>query len=179
MLARIPFNGVLAARSLGLVAGLLVVAAALLAWRVPTVPAGAGAEVSFKAVPTGELAISQGGAFVDAPALIPSSRTGGAGGTVVVTNQSPASLAVTLRALPSTDDLDDLLQVEVTAGASVVYQGSLGDLRRWTTRVLVFRSGASQAFTLRSWIPLTARSGWRAQHVDVDLQLRTRPVLAD
>lgn len=172
---RIPLNENTAARALGLAAGVVVAVALLSVWRVPTAPTGAGAAVSFTASPSGELAVSQGEAFLKAPALIPSSPSGGASAPIVVTNQSPIALAVQMRALPETDELDEALQVKVSAGDAVVYRGPLGGLRAWSSRVLVFASGASQAVTVGTWIPLTARSGWRGQRVDVSLQLKTRP----
>lgn len=179
MPVRITLHAVPAARLSGLAAGLLVAAFAVFGWHVRTLPAGGGADVSFTAVPSGELAVSQHDAFVHAPALIPSSREGGAFGAVVVTNQAPVPEAVALRALPSTDDLDDLLQVEVNAGDAVLYNGSLGGLRAWTRRVLVFDSGASQAFTLRSWIPAGTHSGWRDHRVPISLQLKATLAKAD
>jgi hypothetical protein len=172
---RIQLSDSLAARSLGLAAGVVLAVAALLVWQVPTVPVGSGATVSFKAVPSGELAVSQAGTFLRAPALIPSSPGRGASAELVVANQSPANLAVTLRALPETSNLDDALQVKVSAGDTTVYSGPLGGLRSWSDRVLVFAPGASQLFAVKAWIPLTVASGWRGQKVDVSLQLMARP----
>jgi hypothetical protein len=171
---RIQLSGTLAARSLGLAAGVVLAVAALFVWRVPTVPVGTGATVSFKAVPSGELAVSQTGSFLRAPALIPSSAGRGASAELVVANQSPANLAVTLRALPETSNLDDVLSVRVSAGETTVYSGPLGGLRSWSDRVLVFAPGASQLFTVKAWIPLTVESGWRGQRVVVSLQLKAR-----
>jgi hypothetical protein len=172
---RIQLSGTLAARSLGLVAGVVLAVAALFVWRVPTVPVDTGATVSFKAVPSGELSVSQSGTFLRAPALIPSSPGRGASAELVVANQSPANLAVTLRALPEASNLDDALHVKLSAGDATVYSGPLGGLRRWSERVLVFAPGASQLFTVRAWIPTTVESGWRGQKVDVSLQLKARP----
>ncbi|HEX2304235.1 MAG TPA: hypothetical protein VHH57_11480 [Gaiella sp.] len=172
---RLPLNGLPAARSLGLVAGVLLAVAALLAWRVPAAPTGPGAAVTITATPTGELAVSQHDAFLSAPALIPSSPAGGASAQVVVTNQSPIVLAVVMRALPSTDVLDETLHVEVAAGEAVVYSGSLEGLRTWTRRVLVFTPGASQALTVEAWIPTDTPTDPRGQEVDVSLELKTRP----
>jgi hypothetical protein len=172
---RIPLNGIPAARSLGLAAGVVLAVVALFVWRVPVVPSGVGASVSVKAVPTGELAVSQGDAFLRAPALIPSSPEGGASARVAVTNQSPVPLAVVIRAVPSTDALDEALHLEVSAGDAIVYAGPLRGLRSWTDRVFVFMPGASQAYSVRAWIPLNARSDWRGHEVDVSLQLKTRP----
>jgi hypothetical protein len=171
----ILLSSTLAARSLGLAAGVVLAVVALLVWRVPTVPVGTGAAVTFKAVPSGELGVSQSGTFLRAPALIPSSSGRGASAELVVANQSPATLAVTLRALPETSNLDDALQVKVSAGDTRVYSGPLGGLRSWSDRVLVFAPGASQLFTVKAWIPLTVTSGWRGQKVDVSLQLKARP----
>jgi hypothetical protein len=172
---RIPQFGIPAARSLGLAAGVVLAVVALAVWHFPTAPTGAGAAVSFTASPSGELAVSQAGAFLTTPALIPSSPSGGASGQVVVTNQSPVVLAVQVRALPRTDDLDDALHVKVSAGKAVVYRGPLGGLHAWSNRVLVFASGASQIFTVQTWIPVTVDAGWRGQRADVSFQLKTRP----
>jgi hypothetical protein len=172
---RIQLSGTMAARSFGLAAGVVLAVVALFLWRVPTVPVGAGAAVSFRAVPSGELAVSQSGAFLRAPALIPSSPSRGASAQLVVANQSPATLAVTLRALPATSNLDHALHVKVSAGDATVYSGPLGGLRSWSERVLVFAPGASQRFTVHAWIPMTVESGWRGQKAEVSLQLKARP----
>jgi hypothetical protein len=172
---RIPLNGIPAARSLGLAAGVVLAVVALFAWRLTAAPIGAGTAVSFTAVPTGELAVSQHDAFLRAPALIPSSPSRGASAQVVVKNQSPSTLGVAMRALPTSDDLDETLYVKVEAGTALLYRGPLGELRDWTSRVLVFTSGAAEVFTIATWIPERFSTGWRGHELAVSLQLKAWP----
>lgn len=172
MVVRLSLRGIPAVKLSGLAVGIAVALVALFAWRVPPLAAGAGADVSIRAVPSGELAVSKTGDFLHAPALIPSSPTDGATASVRLTNQSPVSQVVSLRGLPATDDLDDVLQIQVRTTRGEVYRGSLRGLRRWANRVLVLRPGASESYTVRAWIPVSTPTGWRGQRVLVSLQFR-------
>jgi len=179
MAVRIFLRGIPAVRLSGLVVGIAVALVALVAWRVPALPAGAGADVSIRAVPSGELAVSNPGDFLHAPALIPSSPTDGATASVRLTNQSPFSQVVSARGLPATDDLDDVLQIQVRTTRGEVCRGSLRGFRQWTNRGLVLRPGASESYTVRAWIPVSVPTGWRGQRVPVTLQFRATSAPTD
>jgi len=50
---------------------------------------------------------------------------------------------VRFRALPSDEELDDLLRVSIEAGRKKVFEGSLADLRRWTVTPILLGSRGS------------------------------------
>ncbi len=162
------------ARRAGFVLGLSLVGLALLAWRIP--PGSGtlgGADLIFSSGPTGELAVSPAGPFVTATGMKPSGRA--AKGRLEVTNQTGGRVAVRVRALPDAHDLDELLQVEITAGPDTVFRGRLGELRRWTAKPLRLASGEARSLEFRVWLPAGIRRGYEARVDSVPLELRARP----
>jgi hypothetical protein len=62
---------VMAMRAAGLLAGMCIVAVlALQTWRVPASPSAAGVSVDLRAVPSGEVGVSPGGALLLTPVLL-------------------------------------------------------------------------------------------------------------
>ncbi len=157
-------------RGVGFALGLVVVALALVAWRLPTVRPDLGAEAAFSATPTGELEVRPAGVFLDAKDLVP----GGAlsTGSLAIRNQTGKTLLVSLRALPAARDLDELLSVELTNGPTTFFRGTLSGLRGWT-RPLRLRSGERAPLRLRVAVPASVDSGYRARIVAIPLELRS------
>ncbi|HEX9411456.1 MAG TPA: hypothetical protein VF986_07165 [Actinomycetota bacterium] len=162
------------ARRIGFSVGLVLVAVALNWWRVPpgTDPL-LGAEVAFTAGPTGELAVSPAGRFLAGTDLRPSGRI--LIGTLQVGNQTGRNLAVQLRALPDLDDLDHLLQVEISYPQQVLFRGDLGGLRTWTAP-LILRRGREQALEFRAWLLPQAPSGYEGDVASVTMEFLAEPV---
>jgi hypothetical protein len=120
------------ARRLGIAlgAGLVVTVAAFS--RIPSTGGTLGADVTFLAGSTGELDVSPSGAFVQGLDLRPGSARLPADGILSIRNVTGSTLVVRVRALPSVDDLDRRLRVQLTSGTTDVYTGMLGGLRGWT-----------------------------------------------
>lgn len=167
-------RGTRIARWSGLSAGLAVVVVALYAWRVPPSPGPLpGASVMFIAGPTGELEVSPTGRFLAGTDLRPAGRV--ITGTLSIRNQTGTKLDVQLRALPNLDDLDHLLQVEVSGSEGVLFRGDLGGLRTWTDP-LTLRRGRGQSLSFRAWMVPRAPSGYEGDDASVTMEFLSTPV---
>lgn len=156
------------ARPVGLLLGLAL--AALLATGLD-VAAGTGTartDVTFSATSSGELEVGPTGPFLRLASLEPGDEPREA--ALEARNQTGETLPVHVRALPSTPDLDGLLRVRLMAEGSVLFDGTLGELRDWTDRTLPVASGTSAALEVSAWLPPTAE-GWQGRVVDVPLEL--------
>jgi hypothetical protein len=161
-------------RPLGLALGVLLAAAALAAWRVPGGAQTLGAAVNVETLQTGAIGVQPLHPFVNAPSLLPG---GTASGKVTLRNQTGLPMAVRLRALPSTHDLDSLLRVDVRAGSHDLYDGTLGGLRQAGTQPLRLAGGASSTLAVSTSLPANLRSGYQGRLLDITLQIdsgRTR-----
>ena len=167
-------RGTRIARWVGLSVGLAVVVAALFAWRVAPAPGPLlGADVKFTAAPTGELEVSPTGRFLSGTDLRPSGRV--LIGMLAIRNQTGGRLAVQLRALPSLDDLDDILWVEITSPQGVLFSGDLGTFRDWTSPLIV-RRGQAESLLFRAWMPAQTPSGYEGDEAAVILEFLSKPV---
>jgi hypothetical protein len=156
------------ARILGIGLGIALAAAALLSWRVPGGEHTLGADVRFEALQTGPVGVAPIQPFASSPSLLPGSAVSG---DVSLRNQTGTPLALRLRALPSTSDLNSLLRVRVSAGARSLYDGSLGGLRSAGTSPLRLAPGRSAAVHVTAALPASVRSGFEGRIVDVSLQV--------
>jgi hypothetical protein len=151
----------------GVLAGMALVAAVVLAFRIPDGSGTLGADVIVSISPTGELGVSRPGPFMSATGL----RPGGAlSGEVDIANQTGRRLAVRLRALPDSKDLDRLLVVELRAGNATIYRGRLAGLRAGT-RPFRLDSGRSRSLRLRASLPATVRDGYAGRIETIKLEL--------
>lgn len=161
-------------RRAGVAAGVLVVVGLVLAFRVPDGSGTLGADVIVSISPTGELGVSRSGPFMSATGLRPG---GTLRGEVEVTNQTGRPLAVRLRALPDSRDLDGLLVVDVRAGRATrpIYTGRLGDLRAGTP---AFRldSGRKAALRVRASLPRGLKGGYAGRIETIKLELSSAVV---
>lgn len=158
------------ARLLGTAVGVCLAAAALISWRVPGGERTLGADVRIEALQTGEVGVAPLHPFASAPSLLPGSSLTG---DVTVRNQTGVPLALRLRALPSTRELDSLLGVRVSAGGRTLYAGDLGGLRTAGSRPLALQAAQSSRLHVTASLPAGLRSGFQARIVDVSLQIDT------
>lgn len=161
------------AKTLGLLAGLALAVVLLASWRVLS-PAGTpGAEVAFVAMPPGELTVSPAGELMRGREL----RAGGQAisSRATLRNITGQRLAVRVRLAPSTPDLDRLLRVELRAGEVVLAAGTLGELRRWSSRTAALAAGESRGLSAKAWLSPDAGAGAAGLLVDVTLELRATP----
>jgi hypothetical protein len=156
-------------RRAGVAVGVLFVAAVVLAFRIPDGSGTLGADVIVAISPTGELGVSQPGPFMSATGLRPG---GTLRGEVEVSNQTGRRLAVRLRALPDSKDLDRLLVVELRAGnaARPLFSGRLAGLRA-QTRAFRLDSGRTQSLRVRASLPATERKGFAGRIETIKLEL--------
>lgn len=156
------------ARLAGLAAGAAAVAALVAGWQVDRGTGTVGADVTIVAAPTGELDIPAG-PFVRGIGLTPG---GAATGSVPVRNQTGSALAISVKALPSIADLDDVLRVRMTAGGRPVYEGTLGGLRDWSG---AFRlpSGQRAALAFDVSLPAGSDEGVHGRIDDISLAFRS------
>jgi hypothetical protein len=156
-------------RLLGVLLGVLVAVAALAAWRVPGGAASLGADVRFDALQTGAIGVAPLHPFVSVPSLLPGKS---ASGVVTLRDETGVPMAVRLRALPSSHDLDSLLRVRVSGDdGETLYDGALAGLYDAGTRTLRLASGQSRKLTVRASLPSAVRSGFQGRIVDVTLQI--------
>jgi hypothetical protein len=161
-------------RPLGFGLGLGIIAVVLAASSVPAGNGEARAHLTMAAQTSGELTFSKQGPFLSTADLTPRRPTP-ASGTLSVRNQTGARLAVRLRALPSLPDLDDMLEVTVTAGGQPVFGGRLKALRGWTPRSFALDAGRSVPLEVRAWLPRDSADGYQGRVVDAPIEFRARP----
>lgn len=161
-------------RVLGFGLGLGIAAVALVASSVPAGNGEARAHLTMAAQASGELAFSTQAPFLSAADLAPR-RSTPASGTLSVRNQTGGRLAIRLRALPSLPDLDDMLEVTVTAGGQPVFSGRLKELRGWTPRSFALDSGRSVPLEVHAWLPEDSADGYQGRVVDAPIEFRARP----
>jgi hypothetical protein len=151
----------------GVVFGVALVCAVLVAFRVPGGSGRLGTDLIVSISPTGELGVDRAGPFVTATGLGPGSS---ADGGFRVANQTGKVLAVRLRALPDSRELDRVLAVEVWAGTARVFKGRLGALRAGTGAFAI-APGDRRAVRVRAQLPSGLQRGWAGRISTVKLEL--------
>jgi hypothetical protein len=144
----------------------------VLAFRIPRGTGTLGADLTVSVGPTGELGVTPAGPILTSNNLKPGNATRG---TFAVRNQTGRTLAVSMRVLPSASTLDRAANVQVTAGRTVLYQGSLGGLRSWTTRKLTLASGQPASFSVQVSLPKKTKGGYQGAIVDAPVEFLSRP----
>ena len=145
------------------VAGLIVAALAVSAWRMPPGEPAPGLALSLRADATGELDVAPAGALGGATELGPRTSVEAA---FAVTNQTGHELALRVRALPAVDDSDGLLEGSLWLGSRRVAHGDLATLRRWSPRAVELAPGERVPVRVRLGLPADAR-GYEARRSDV------------
>ena len=154
----------------GLVAGLAAVSCLLLWWQVPGGRGAVGADVRFASAPTGALAVAPAGDFLAAVDLKPGhSRSG----TLTIDNQTARPLAVSLRMVETTQDLDDVVHVIVTSPDGALADGPLGVVSSGPTKRMTVASGE------RVPVVVTVRMAddavaYRGRNTEVAVHLQSR-----
>jgi hypothetical protein len=154
-------------RRAGFAVGVALVAVLAVAFRVPHGTGTLGADVILSLSPTGELGVSKPGPFMTVTGLRPGRSFDG---KVTVHNQTGKRLAVRLRALPDSKDLDRILLVDLRAGATRLYRGPLGGLRN-RTRAFDLDADEQRFLHVRAFLPRGLERGYagRVETVKLDL----------
>ena len=156
-------------RAVGFFLGLAIVALALVAWRVPPGDGTLGADLTFFSVENGNLAVTPSGAFAQKRGLEEGDELAG---RVTVRNWTGKAIRIQLRAPADRPELDALLDVEATAGRTVLYQGRLVGLRHWKKRSFAVAPHARQAVRLRA--TLLQDAGGRFATLNLELRQVSR-----
>lgn len=161
-------------RAAGAATGFVLVAALIVAAR----PAGGDggvlpASIRFLGLGDGAVALS--------PAARPLLRSGplrpgdGAGGSVVVRNQTGTTLAVRLRAHPDSTALDGLARVRLQTAGETLFDGTLQALRQGTSVPLRLAPGAARRLRITATLPAEVETGYEGRRVDVNLEPSEEP----
>jgi hypothetical protein len=161
----------------GFLLGLALVAGVALSTRVPSATGSAGADVTISANSNGELTVSPPGPFARGLGLEPGRARNPAGGTVGVHNSTGSAADVRVRVLRSIRDLDDLLQVEVSADGEQVYSGPLAGLEDWSAASFRLGRGGDGHVTVTASLPSTVENGYEARVADLTLEFQLRPAV--
>lgn len=153
-------------------AGIVLVAIALAAWRVPAASGPLGAELRVSAVPAGELTVSRIDPFLVETGLRPTGRAPRAAHTLTLRNVAGRPLGFRMRSVPSGRGLDGVLRIEARVGGHELYTGTLGGLRRWTRGVFSLASGERSPLAVKAWLPSSAARGSEGMIEDVSLEFR-------
>jgi hypothetical protein len=159
---------------LAFLAGLAVAVVLVLGWRVTPGSEALGLEMRVIVNSTGEVGVSPAGQIAVGHRLEPRTERDGIEGRTSVRNQTARAVRLSVRARPSSHDLDDRLLVTVQAGGRRLFRGPLGELRRPTRRSLYLAPGDSARLSVRARIPARVTTGYQARIEDLTLELRTK-----
>jgi len=161
-------------RLLGLVLGAAVTAVVVLAAEIPPGNGVLGADIIVASGPTGELAVTPTGPFLSATDLTPSSAP--VSGSIDVFNQTGGTLNVAVRGLPSTKDMDEIMQIRVQADGATLYDGPLGGFRAWTAKKIPLASGATSHLSIQTWLAPQTGEYWSGRIAQVGIEFDSIPV---
>lgn len=98
-------------------------------------------------------------------------RPGGhAKGGFSLRNQTGETLAVGLRAQPSSTALDGIAQVRLQSRGVVLFAGTLQALRQGTAEAVQLRPGGAAPVRVTAWIPAEVETGYEGRKVAVALE---------
>lgn len=158
---------------LAFLAGLAIAVVLVLGWRVTPGSEALGLELRLIVNSTGEVGVAPAGEIAVGRRLEPRTDRDRVDGRTTVRNQTARAVRLTVRARPSSRDLDDRLVVTVRAGGRRLFQGPLGELRRATRHSLYLAPGRSARLSVSARIPARVTSGYQARIEDLTLELRT------
>lgn len=158
-------------RIAGLVAGIILAASLLLAWRVPASNGKLGADVRLVALVPGEVTAAPTDFFLSTRAMKPGDAP--KSGVLRVHNITTGAVDVRVKALPSDRTLARAAHLELSSAGRILASGSIADLRR-SSRPLRIPLGKAATLRARVWIPRSAKHGYEARFADVTLDLRTQ-----
>lgn len=158
------------ARITGVAAGLALCLAILDASRLQPSDEPLGLHLDVTLVGTGALAVEAPSPLVQVRNLLPGDdRVVEADG--LVRNETGRTMTVRLRAVPSTVEVDEILNLEIFAAERLVYAGTLGALREWTAESFEVGMGQVQTVRVRALLPATVTGGYEGRVERVSLEL--------
>jgi hypothetical protein len=97
-------------------------------------------------------------------------------GSFTLSNQTGETLAVRLRAKPSSTELDGTAQVRLQSGGVVLSEGTLQALRQGTPEAVKLRPGGAARVRVTAWIPAEVETGYEGRNVAVALEPEEEPL---
>ncbi|HET9593690.1 MAG TPA: hypothetical protein VFP17_12325 [Solirubrobacterales bacterium] len=91
-------------------------------------------------------------------------------GGFTLSNQTGETLAVRLRAQPSSTALDGTAQVRLRSRGVVLFEGTLQALRQGTEEALRLQPGGAAPVAVVAWIPAEVETGYEGRKVAVALE---------
>jgi hypothetical protein len=91
-------------------------------------------------------------------------------GDFTLSNQTGETLAVRLRAKPSSTALDGTAQVRLQSRGVVLFEGTLQALRQGTEEALQLQPGGAAQVRVLAWIPAEVETGYEGRKVAVALE---------
>lgn len=164
-------RGDMAVRSAAFALGLLVAFGAVIAWRMPPGEGVLGADVIVAAANTGEVHVDPVGPFVSATGLQPGERADAPTEELALTNITALPQVVRVRALPTGEDLDEVLWVSIVSGDRELFDGPLGELRAGSPDGVTIASGQTRSLDVSVWIPDHAGEDFRGRIESIDLEV--------
>ena len=167
-MATLPTNTVWLRRG-AFAAGLVAAATVAILGRLPAPhPGPLPAQVKLTTMPTGELAVEPVGPVAEANGLVPGE--GALRARITLQSQVAAPLTVRVRQRPSLGDADSALRVSVRSGATRLYEGAAGGLRRPSPGAVRIPARGTVDLEVRAWLPDDAPAGWSGRRVTLPLE---------
>ena len=91
-------------------------------------------------------------------------------GDFTLRNQTGGTLAVRLRAKPSSTALDGTAQVRLRSRGAELFEGTLQALRQGTAQAVRLRPGGAARVHVVAWIPAGVETGYEGREVAVALE---------
>jgi hypothetical protein len=153
---------------LGLVLGVVLAGAVLMAGRVPAEGRPLDAHVKLSATATGGVSAFAEHRLVASGRLAPGSAP--LEGRVRLLNQTSKGVDLLVRATSADRALDEIVTVELRVGSSGRMRTTLGALRRWRPVGARVASQRKRPVAMRVWIPSSVPGGHEARRLDVTLE---------
>lgn len=153
-------------RPLGFVIGAGAVLAFLSGAKVPGGNEKPGAQVTMVAMPLGEFRVSPILPFLVTSTLYPGSPP--ETGRVSLTNISGKSFALHIKPSYSNHDLESFLLIKIVDGSSVIFDGTLGDLKNETPEFQM-DIGQKKELKISAELPMSIPKDYVGRIVDIEI----------
>jgi hypothetical protein len=158
-------------RRIAFAVGLALAAAGIFSLQVTNGSERLGANLTMETTSTGELLVRPNGSFLSGRHLTAGEL---AEGRVRVRNQTGTVLAVRVRTVASSRDLDHALLVRAYADGRLIFDGQLGELRSWSSRA--FEVNVSQSADVRMVVSVAGGGGYEGRTAEARLEFRSKPL---
>jgi hypothetical protein len=157
-------------RRIAFAIGLALAAVGIFSLQVTNGSEPLGANITIETTSTGELLVDPDGSFLSGRHL---THGEAATGRVRVRNQTGSALAVRVRTVTASRDLDSTLDVRVHADGRPIFDGRLGELRSWSAHA--FDVGVGETADLRVVVSVPGAGGYEGRAAEARLEFESKP----